>query len=210
MHCNHNCPGQLDSDIILIDTIEAVVRPFDEVIRLRFFWKFPAGNLAQWLNQECARTTGRVNDFVFGCNLHGHDGWPHDAQRRQVLTLAALQCRRPEYLKRFRQQVDMVTDNLKWRELRCNRRNCLVAQKQALAIRRVENTRFLFGKILFEKLPNLWTSPFLVESHFLRLVVGVEGCFECGGASVAKARVPPLRVLEAFYVKANGVGCLLA
>ncbi len=50
-----------------------------------------------------------------------------------------------------------------------------------------------------------WTFPDLVESHFLRLVVGLEVCFECCGAFVAKARMPPLRIVEAFDVKANGV-----
>ena len=50
-----------------------------------------------------------------------------------------------------------------------------------------------------------WTSPDLVESHFLRRVVGLECCLECGGAYVAKARMPPPRVIEAFDVKANGV-----
>ena len=56
----------------------------------------------------------------------------------------------------------------------------------------------------------VWTSPYLVESHILRLVVGFEGCLECGGAFVAKARMSPSWVIEAFDVKANGVAGLLA
>ena len=65
-------------------------------------------------------------------------------------------------------------------------------------------------RILDEQLLTVWTSPYLVESHILRLVVGFEGCLECGGAFVGKARMSPSWVIEAFDVKANGVAGLLA
>ena len=44
-----------------------------------------------------------------------------------------------------------------------------------------------FSSPFLDFLDAVWTSPYLVESHFLRLVIGLEGCLECGGAFVAKA-----------------------
>ena len=77
-HGDHHRAGELDADIVLIDPIEIVVRPFDEVPRLVAVRKLLGGDLAKRLDQKPACAAGRVDHLVRRGDGERHDRRPHN------------------------------------------------------------------------------------------------------------------------------------